>query len=806
MRVAPRRRSAASHGGSRRSALGVEDLHRARKHDAALRALDARPHALAGNRAGHEHHPAVVAREHPAAGDGPLDVERQRLRGRVTHVVQRRQTPALAKQAVDGHGDGALPGSGRQPIAERREFVSAPRGRAPRAVRGRGVAGGLHQQPRARAPRRGSIASRASPARTLAPIAQRRQLARAPRVRRSRNASGKSRRPAARGSTTAIDARDRGACESDGRLCGPRQAASRSDRPHRRLGPPGAVDGRTPTARRQSSKIARTSSSQNSMRSGRVDAAGAMALGLQLDAAIDDAQRNALVAHPRTSSKPGPTMRTRWPPLTRVRWSSTCRQYSPTSIAPPAVVTAVTSSATRQPLPLTSPATMRVRRGRRRRRAARRPRRCRARARAAPRRAHASARARRRARAPPNAATPDSTQPRRSSSQARHRRRASARAARRPARARSTARPSSVSIDVARSAISGGYAACAQVDADADDDRVDARAGARRPRTACRRASATAGRSTRSFGHFSSTGKPRRRAHRVAAATPAASVSSDSVRSGTPRPHDDREIQPRAGRRKPRRARAARGRRAACRRAPPCPRGAPATPSAARGRSWTSTSAKYRSARERRRAAAPRATSASARSRAADRTRELGTGLCRTSISRLMSAAGAECVSAPTDTQSAPIAASAAARSSVTPPEISTRARPRDRGAPPRASSASSKLSSMMMSAPAASAASTSSRLCASTSIGSLRAGGAHAPHGLGDAAGEPNVVVLDQHAVVEARRDGSAPPPQRTAYLASARSVGVVLRVSRIVIAAARRRRRSAASASRCRTGAAGN
>ena len=41
-----------------------------------------------------------------------------------------------------------------------------------------------------------------------------------------------------------------------------------------------------------------------------------------------------------------------------------------------------------------------------------------------------------------------------------------------------------------------------------------------------------------------------------------------------------------------------------------------------------------------------------------------------------MSTAGAECVSAPIDTKSAPVGASSGTRSSVTPPEISSFARP----------------------------------------------------------------------------------------------------------------------------------
>src|SRR3954469_3006211 len=47
------------------------------------------------------------------------------------------------------------------------------------------------------------------------------------------------------------------------------------------------------------------------------------------------------------------------------------------------------------------------------------------------------------------------------------------------------------------------------------------------------------------------------------------------------------------------------------------------------------------------------------------------------SISTLRSAAGAECVSAPTDTKSAPVIASSGSRARVTPPEISVFARPR---------------------------------------------------------------------------------------------------------------------------------
>ena len=61
------------------------------------------------------------------------------------------------------------------------------------------------------------------------------------------------------------------------------------------------------------------------------------------------------------------------------------------------------------------------------------------------------------------------------------------------------------------------------------------------------------------------------------------------------------------------------------------------------------------------------------------------------------------------------------------------------------------RLSSMMMSALAAARRRPPSRLCVSTSIGSPCRRRAHAPDGLDDAARHADVIVLDQHAVVEA-------------------------------------------------------
>ena len=118
------------------------------------------------------------------------------------------------------------------------------------------------------------------------------------------------------------------------------------------------------------------------------------------------------------------------------------------------------------------------------------------------------------------------------------------------------------------------------------------------------------------------------------------------------------------------------------------------------------------------------------------------------SISKLMSTAGAECVSAPTETKSAPVAASSGIRSSVTPPEISIFARP------PRATDGFANLVERQVveenrcrrrrRAPRRPAA----RLCASISIG--RSG--LAPRAFATAASTPpasrDVVVLDQHRV----------------------------------------------------------
>ena len=120
------------------------------------------------------------------------------------------------------------------------------------------------------------------------------------------------------------------------------------------------------------------------------------------------------------------------------------------------------------------------------------------------------------------------------------------------------------------------------------------------------------------------------------------------------------------------------------------------------------------------------------------------------SISKLMSMAGAECVSAPTDTKSAPVAASSGIRSSVTPPEISIFARPRARDRRPRESSRSDMLSTRIVSAPAASASSTCASVSASISTGKPGRCARARLYGRLHAARKTDVVVLDQHRVEE--------------------------------------------------------
>ena len=173
-----------------------------------------------------------------------------------------------------------------------------------------------------------------------------------------------------------------------------------------------------------------------------------------------------------------------------------------------------------------------------------------------------------------------------------------------------------------------------------------------------------------------------------ASATPAASVSSVVARAGSTRARGrrehDRHVQAGAGRREPRVAAPAASRRLlvgdddetlgalAWRARARAEREGLAEREAASSLVDPIVVEAARRSTRGGRAAAAHASSAAARS----------VGGSEGSISKLMSTAGAECVSAPTDTKSAPVAASSGIRSSVTPPEISicgAAARARDR-------------------------------------------------------------------------------------------------------------------------------
>ena len=151
----------------------------------------------------------------------------------------------------------------------------------------------------------------------------------------------------------------------------------------------------------------------------------------------------------------------------------------------------------------------------------------------------------------------------------------------------------------------------------------------------------------------------------------------------------------------------------------------------------------------------------------------------------LRSSAGAEWVSAPTEMKSTPVAAISATFSRVTPPEASSSG-VRRRPACPAPTASSRARSGPCCRAGGGwrrrrSPASTSSASRHSTSTGQVRLRLARAPDRLPHPAGDRDVVLLDQDRVVRAPSGGWSPPPAATAAFSSARSPGVVLRVSRM-------------------------
>src|SRR5215207_7820397 len=148
------------------------------------------------------------------------------------------------------------------------------------------------------------------------------------------------------------------------------------------------------------------------------------------------------------------------------------------------------------------------------------------------------------------------------------------------------------------------------------------------------------------------------------------------------------------------------------------------------------------------------------------------------SQSMAMSSDGAEWVSAPTATKSTPVSATALARSRVTPPEASVRAR-RRHSLTASAIAPSSMLSSSSRSQPRSRASATWSRVSTSTSRG--RPG----PAALAASTARRRLPAARMWLSLTSRASYRpmrwlAPPPQRTAYFSRWRSPGVVLRVSR--------------------------
>ena len=147
---------------------------------------------------------------------------------------------------------------------------------------------------------------------------------------------------------------------------------------------------------------------------------------------------------------------------------------------------------------------------------------------------------------------------------------------------------------------------------------------------------------------------------------------------------------------------------------------------------------------------------------------------------RERSSAGAQCVSAPTDTNCTPVVAISRIVSSVTPPDASSSARPSTCAAAARNCSASccrAGSAARPRQAPRRPPPIVGTRPRAAGPA----ARSSRAPNRLADAARQRGVVLLDQHRVVAARAVVGAAAARDRGLLES-RSPGVVLRVSRIL------------------------
>ncbi len=157
-----------------------------------------------------------------------------------------------------------------------------------------------------------------------------------------------------------------------------------------------------------------------------------------------------------------------------------------------------------------------------------------------------------------------------------------------------------------------------------------------------------------------------------------------------------------------------------------------------------------------------------------------------------MSSTGALCVSAPTATKSTPVRAVRSASSSVRPP-LASDSTPRSRQArAATASSAGDMLSSSTRSAPAARASCTCATVSHSTSTGSWGQVSRTAQKACATPPAAATWLSLTR-AASDSDMRWLTPPPHRTAYFSSARSPGVVLRVSRTRVPVPARARASA-------------
>ena len=186
--------------------------------------------------------------------------------------------------------------------------------------------------------------------------------------------------------------------------------------------------------------------------------------------------------------------------------------------------------------------------------------------------------------------------------------------------------------------------------------------------------------------------------------------------------------------------------------------------------------------------------------------------ISRSPTSRLMSSAGAECVSRPIEMKSTPVAAIARTLSSVMPPDASTSARPATISTQLRISS-TSMLSSRMMSAPPSSASRQHRRgsslrpRCACVCGAVWRASATtSARSSMPRERDGGDVVVLDQHAGRQVEAVVLAAAAAHGVALELAQARRRLARVEDDRPSCRRRRRRTRASASRCRTGAAGS